>query len=68
MNINDNQTSISEKQCCADFCSTTFITPEEVIINNYKCSRKEFSTADAWNIQKQRRQFAIGSNIIVTGR
>jgi hypothetical protein len=66
MNINDNQSN-NEKQCCVDYCSTTYTTPEDVIINTYKCNRKQFSTSDIWSIQKQKRQIAVGSNIVVTG-
>lgn len=67
MNINNNQTANNENQCCADFCSETFTTPEEVIVNTYKCNRKQFSASDIWSIQKQKRQIAVGSNIVVTG-
>ncbi len=68
MNIQNRETSNNEKQCCVDFCTTTFNTPDGEVVNAYKCNRKEFSALDAWSIQKQRRQVAVGSNIVVTGQ
>ncbi len=67
MNINDSQPAIGKKQCCTDFCTKTFNTPNGEIVNAYKCSRKEFSASDIWNIQKQRRQFTVGATIVVSG-
>lgn len=55
MNINNQNPS--ESKCCLDYCSKTFIVEEQEIINSYKCSDKKISSADIWNIQKNKRYF-----------
>lgn len=67
MNANSTQTSNQEKQCCVDYCSTTFPAPDGEIVNAYKCNQKHVSASDIWRIQKQRRQVTVGVNFVVTG-
>ena len=67
MNIKETNPKNEENQDFIDLCTTTFSASGEEIVNTYKCNQKQFSPSDIWNIQKQKRQFAIGSNIVVTG-
>ena len=48
-----------------NFCSTTHYATDQVIVNTYKCDQPHFSASDMWNIQRQRKQFTIGSTISV---
>jgi len=68
MNIDNANTQNEGNQDLVDFCTTTFSTSGEEIVNTYKCNQKQFSTSDIWNIQKQKRQLAINANIVVTGQ
>lgn len=68
MNINDSQIQDIEGQPNIDFCVTIFSTPGQEVSNAYKCSQKQFSASDIWNIQKQKRPSTISQNIIVSGQ
>jgi len=59
MNNNLNEQSINESQCCVDYCATSFNVDGTEVVNRYPCNQKQFSPADLWNIQKNRRNFSI---------
>lgn len=63
--MNTDNTQSKNTGCCIDHCSTTFKSEEQVIVNSYKCNRKRFSSYDNWNVQRQRKQFTIGTTITV---
>lgn len=65
MNNLNNQLLNSESNCCIDVCKTSFNIDGEEVVNTYKCNQKVFSNADLWKIQKTKRQFTIGTNIII---
>lgn len=60
MNINNTQNQ--NAQCCIDYCTTSFTDGEQTIVNAYKCDSKKLSSADVWNIQKQRKEASIRNN------
>jgi hypothetical protein len=68
MNINETKSQNEQGPDLVDFCTATFIISVEEIVNAYKCNQKQFSTSDIWNIQKQKRQLAIGPKIVITGQ
>lgn len=57
MNIQDNQNQNNESQCCIDYCKTSFNSGEQEVTNTRKCNQKQLSSADVWNIQKNKREF-----------
>jgi hypothetical protein len=46
-------------QCCIDYCTTTFNTASQVIVNAYKCNSKKLSAAEVWNMQKQMKKAVV---------
>jgi hypothetical protein len=61
MNIHNNEPANNHAN--VDYCEKSFNVSGQEIVNSYRCSQKPFSVADMWNIQKQRKQFTIGSSI-----
>lgn len=57
MDINNSQNQ--NAQCCNDYCSTTFNDAQQIVVNSYKCRGKKLSSADVWNLQKQRKEVAV---------
>lgn len=57
--MNINNTGNQNAQCCNDYCSSTFSDGEQTVVNTYKCRRKKLSSADVWNLQKQRKEVAV---------
>lgn len=57
MNIDNLQNQ--NAQCCVDYCANTFNDGDQPIINSYKCNSKKISSADVWNVQKQRKEVAV---------
>ena len=57
MNNNNNLDQNSESQCCLDHCKTSFNAGGQEVINLHKCDQRQLSSADVWNIQKNKREF-----------
>lgn len=51
--INNSQNQ--NEQCCNDFCSVTINEDQQTVVNSYKCNGKKLSSADVWNVLKQRK-------------
>ena len=66
MNIKNNQTVQNEKECCIDYCKTSFNVSGQEVVNHIKCDQQPFTASDLWSIQKQRRQFTINTTIHVS--
>jgi hypothetical protein len=54
MSINTNQAEIKS----SSHCSKTFDTSNGQIKNSYLCNQRRFTSADSWNVLKQKKYFA----------
>ncbi len=50
-------------ECGMHYCKKTFDISGRQIVNNFKCNQKKFSTSDMWNIERNKKQFAIRSGM-----
>lgn len=58
MNTESTTTATETK---GGYCKTVFNVEGQQIVNTYKCNQKPFSTADLWNIQRQKKSYSVGS-------
>lgn len=54
-----NNSQNQNAQCCVDYCATSFNDGDQTIVNSYKCNSKKISSADVWNLQKQRKEVSL---------
>ena len=57
--MNINNTENENAPCCNDYCSSTFSDGKQTVVNSYKCRSKKLSSADVWNVQKQRKEVVV---------
>jgi hypothetical protein len=57
MNIYIKQTEQAGDKKGQMYCTTTFEGPGVQIQNSYLCDQPRFTSSDAWNLQKQKKQF-----------
>ena len=48
-----------------DYCKRTFNAPGQQVVNAYKCNQGKLTTADIWNIQKQKREFRKSAGLML---
>ena len=48
-----------------DYCKRTFKTPGQQVVNAYKCNQGKLTTANIWNIQKQKREFRKSADLML---
>jgi hypothetical protein len=63
--MNTINTQMQNVGCCEENCSNTYKGEDQEIVNYYKCNQKNLTSADLWKIQSKRKQFTIGTTIIV---
>ena len=65
MNTSIIQMKQEDAHFAVDYCKRTFNAPGQQVVNAYKCNQGKLTTADIWNIQRQRRQIIRGPGIRV---
>ena len=65
MNTSIIQDKKQDAHFAVDHCKRTFNASGQQVVNAYKCNQGKLTTADIWNIQRQRRQITIGPGIRV---
>jgi hypothetical protein len=65
MNINNSKAANNEIQHDAGICQTSSGSSDHELMNSFKCNQRPFSSADLWNIQKQKRKLTVGSNFTI---
>jgi hypothetical protein len=57
--MNINKTISENVQEHGNYCITIFEDGEKPVVNSYKCNSKKISSADIWNVQKQRKDLSV---------
>ncbi len=56
-----NNTEIQQKHPSHNYCTDTYRVSGAEVVNLYKCAQKQLTVADAWNIDKKRKRFVVGT-------
>jgi hypothetical protein len=59
MKIIINFTKQAEEKDTKQHCTQTFETSEGQLQNSYVCGQGRFTSAEMWNVLKQKRQFSM---------
>ena len=49
----------NDTECCKESCQTIFEVNGKQVSNSYKCNQKQFSSADMWKVNNNRKTFSF---------